>query len=159
MVFTLLAAAFAVYLWDKLEKVPLLRLPMVAAICAVVYFCKFDYDIIGIITILAFYVFRKNKTKCLVAGATAFVFSTFLHYAVSLADRGWFAERYFEVGIQHFFRYSTEEICGLVAFLPLAFYNGEKGKSGRIKYGFYLAYPAHLLVLYLLTSIAISLKA
>ncbi|MFG6357844.1 MAG: conjugal transfer protein TraX [Acetatifactor sp.] len=40
------------------------------------------------------------------------------------------------------------EIWAPVAFLPIAFYNGRRGM--RLKYVFYLFYPLHLLILYLI---------
>ena len=40
----------------------------------------------------------------------------------------------------------------MFAFLPIAFYNGKRG-GGR-KYAFYIFYPAHLLILYLIIQVA-----
>ena len=44
-----------------------------------------------------------------------------------------------------------EQVAPL-AFLPIAFYNGKRGRS--IKYFFYIFYPAHLLILYMIVRIA-----
>ena len=38
------------------------------------------------------------------------------------------------------------EAAGIFAFLPIHFYNGERGKN--LKYIFYLFYPVHLLLLF-----------
>lgn len=43
-----------------------------------------------------------------------------------------------------------EQVAPL-AFLPIAFYNGKRGRS--IKYFFYAFYPAHLLILYMIAKI------
>lgn len=39
------------------------------------------------------------------------------------------------------------ELAALVAFIPIAFYNGKRGWN--MKYGFYVFYPLHLLILYM----------
>ncbi len=71
-----------------------------------------DYGFIGIICIMAIYLFRKNKTMQLVAGCVAFLW----------------------------------EVTAPLAFVPIAFYNGERGM--KLKYMFYAFYPVHLLILY-----------
>lgn len=42
-------------------------------------------------------------------------------------------------------------IASLLAFVPIAMYNGTLIRSKKFKYFFYIFYPAHLLVLYLLS--------
>ena len=43
------------------------------------------------------------------------------------------------------------EYFSLLALIPIALYNGKRGYSSRaLQYGFYLFYPAHLLILALL---------
>lgn len=45
------------------------------------------------------------------------------------------------------FLISTADIATLLAFLPIAMYNGYRFGSKKLKYFFYIFYPAHLLVL------------
>lgn len=70
------------------------------------------------------------------------------------------------VTVLYFFRYNKKmqiifgcliflvtntDIAALLAFVPIAMYNGYIIRSKKFKYFFYIFYPAHLLVLYLIS--------
>lgn len=47
----------------------------------------------------------------------------------------------------------STNIAALLAFVPIAMYNGHLIRSKKFKYFFYIFYPAHLLVLYLISMV------
>ncbi len=76
-----------------------------------------DYAGMGVLTIAAMYLCRRRKVLAMLAGCLVLTFTV-----------------------------NGSEIFALLALIPAALYNGERGL--RMKYGFYLFYPVHLLVLY-----------
>jgi hypothetical protein len=80
-----------------------------------------SYDYRGILLILIYYTCRNNVTAKVICGAAWNLIWT---------------------GVQQF---------GILASVPIALYNGEKGRS--MKYIFYVFYPVHLLILYIISSI------
>ncbi len=84
-------------------------------------FLHTDYGYKGIVLILIYYVLHEKKMKAVCAGAL------------------W----NFTYGIKAIQNY------GVFAAVPLAFYNGMRGP--KLKYFFYIFYPGHLLVLYMLS--------
>ncbi|MBR6665353.1 MAG: conjugal transfer protein TraX [Lachnospiraceae bacterium] len=85
------------------------------------YLLKTDYSYKGVIAIMAMYFFRKERKLQLLAGAVTFLC------------------------------WKDPELCALLAFPLLYFYNGQRGM--KMKYFFYAFYPAHLLILYLIAVI------
>ena len=82
-----------------------------------------DYGFLGILLPLAVYMGRTKRERLLYAGAVL------LAMAVSFGGTQWF---------------------GLAALLPLALYSGKRGRL-KMKYLFYIYYPAHLAAIYLLS--------
>ena len=106
---------------------------LVIGFSALAYLIKCDYEIAGILVIVAFYVFRGSK---LLQSAALFIITISLLCNV----------RYF---------LATGDVLNIIsllatlAMLPISLYNDEKGKD--VKYLFYIFYPGHLILLYLLT--------
>lgn len=118
--FTLLLALFCMYVLQRLQGHFLAACGILAAVFALTHVViKPDYGIGGVAMILCFYLFHTKKA------------SQFLYVAaINICYYG---------GIQ---------TAGVLALVPIRFYNGEKGPSA--KYFFYAFYPVHLLVLYLI---------
>ena len=84
-------------------------------------FLGLDYNLLGVGLIIVYYLFREKAPLINNAAAIA------LHAALRNAGIYWF---------------------GLLGFLPILMYNGRRGKG--LKWLFYVFYPGHLLLIYLL---------
>lgn len=90
------------------------------AVFAAVWVLKTDYSVNGLLMILMFYLFHGNKTSVSIV-------NVMMNY---LMEPG---------GIQ---------LYGAFSVVPIWLYNGKKGIS--LKYFFYVIYPLHLLVFYMI---------
>ena len=92
-----------------------------------------DYGILGIATVLMFHVFRDYQWCQL----------------LMLIAINWFGYEGQELVVGTM-KVSVQAFA-ILAYLPIALYNGEKGKGGRLlQYGSYVFYPLHMLILGLL---------
>lgn len=126
--FTLFFGLAALCFIDKFEftdiKSILLSIAGTAAVLFAAWLAKCDYSCKGVLFILGFYIFRKNRLLQI----TVFL-------AVYLLTSG-----------------GNPNICILLACFAILLYNGQRGRV-RSKYFFYLFYPIHLAVLYVLSVI------
>ncbi len=107
----------------------LVKASVILATLAAAYILRCDYDVLGIAMALFMYLFRYDRKQLIMSEAIVIV-------AYSMLDC-----------LQNGFAVSKFlEIFALTAFLPIALYNGERG-SFKLKYFFYVFYPAHLLIL------------
>lgn len=115
--FTLLIGLVMLWILDK-EKETIIKIGVVILAMWAAEFLHTDYGFRGILLIAVFGMTRDHKQ---IGGVLA---------------AGW-----------NFLWQNPLQYAGALAVLPIAAYNGKKGRS--MKYFFYLFYPAHLLILYL----------
>lgn len=157
--FTLLAALLCLWSVDAMLQHPVLRwfclLPTLA-VCALYVkgIIVSDYDAIGVLMILVFYICDRPgalwKVLTVIGFYCAIYHTELLKALLSLIRNTQLPE----LGAWR----QTQAYAGLA--LPFIFaYNGQKGtiggKSGGklLQYGFYLFYPLHMVLLYLLSYI------
>lgn len=98
-----------------------LQLAAVAGGCALAWVVKSDYSVLGVLLISGLYWFRHNDISQLVCGVALSAAESLNYYCISA-----------------------------LAYVPIVLYNGRRGAQ-EFKYFFYVAYPAHLLALFLLS--------
>lgn len=131
--FTLFLGLMAIYFMSMVEKKyskqvfisNVLDGLITIGFCAAAVFLHTDYDMRGILLIVAFYLFRGSKLLTTI--------SLLIVAGVLFRDQN---------------GQITIQILSAFAMIPIAFYKGAKGKS--LKYFFYVFYPAHLLLLYII---------
>ena len=146
VLFTLLLGLLAVRALDRARKAGGVRSWLLAAVqvlgCCLLALVGFtDYGITGVLTVIAFYLFREGPLA-----KPGQVLSLLLLHMV------FFKGEYIPVSLLgHVLELRTQGFA-LLALLPIWLYNGRKGGGGRaLQYGSYAFYPAHMLLLYLLT--------
>ncbi|MEY8357250.1 TraX family protein [Lachnospiraceae bacterium 54-53] len=117
--FTLFIGLCVLEWYRKTAGRPVMQLLAVLSGCGASILLKCDYNAIGILMILLFYVFHENKRlQTLYAGILA-----------AFESLGCFG-------------------AAVLAFIPIRMYNGKRGET-NLKYFFYWFYPVHLFFLYL----------
>ncbi len=121
--FTLLLGVALMELLKYSKELPL-KAVEILLVMASADLLRTDYSFKGILLIALFYLLRENLWIKTVCGA-----------------------------LWNFLWNGSIQGYGALAMIPIALYNGERGKS--MKYFFYMFYPAHLLVLFLVHSAAV----
>ena len=119
--FTLFLGYLALCCYEYFRKMPAMMLLGLSALLLAAKLFRTDYGFHGIAFILFLYLLREHRTVQAVIGSV-------------LLD-----------GVSSVW-------AVFLAFIPINMYNGERGfiKGKVLKYAFYIAYPLHLLLLYLI---------
>ncbi len=137
--FTLALSLLAIHAWEKIENVPLRLLAVVACVAAS-YYC--DWHIFAPLWCLLFYLFREDKSKQLLSFTGVALF--YIEETVrARLDAGF--------SLHTALRTAAFTLGVFLAIPLLLFCNNKKGKYKWSKWVFYAFYPAHLLIIYLIT--------
>lgn len=130
-IFTLLIGLLCILIYEKQEdKVISISLILVILLLSILF--NLDYGLYGLLVIIFFYVFRESKVK----KSIAFTILTVIHYSLLI---------YTSKDISLLLPMSTT----LSSLIFINLYNNKKGKS--LKYLFYIYYPLHLCILWIIT--------
>lgn len=141
---TLFLGVLVLTLWDYLSYYGSIlaaagRYLILLAGCLAAFYGSVDYRFMGVLLIFAMYQTReKDGGIQFMAAGLVMLFGTWGSYLIRYAQR---------ITADELFWSSMREMYGLLAFLLIFLYNGEKGRQfpKAFYYGFY---PAHLLILF-----------
>lgn len=133
ILFTLILGLASITVYEKANnKVLGFMFVILSAISA--QLLHFDYGWFGIVIMFIFHIFKKKKVLLNIS----FIISAFINY---------FYKFIFSLDTRYLFII----LFACLALIPINLYNEKKGKN--IKYFFYIFYPLHLILLYLLNFI------
>lgn len=107
--------------------------------CFAAYILRVDYRFVGVPLIFTFYILRDKPFYVqIVPAACVLFFGTWINNYQKYMG---------EESFEYILRFSMRELYGLFAFVPIALYDGTRGRPfpKAVYYGFY---PVHLLLLY-----------
>lgn len=134
---TLFFGLFSVMLYDRFKTKNLwLSWLSVIAVAVIAQISGADYGAYGVLYILLFYLTRGNIRNMAIGGIVLHVLYAFFSISISVITSG---AAVFTNQIQ---------LYSLLSLPLIALYNNERGR--KVKYFFYIFYPAHLIVLYIL---------
>ncbi len=147
VMFTLLLGLLAIhfldtYLKDRANKNPYLSFLKVL-LCILLGFIGFtDYGALGVLMVISFYIFRDYKYGIIYQIISLFVINVFFFNGLFIPIN--------ILGIT--LEFPTQGFA-LLAFVFIGLYNGKKGRESNLsKYSFYIFYPLHMLILYILST-------
>ncbi len=104
-----------------------------------------DWNVIAVLWIFCFYIFRRDKRKQIVSFLVIGFFAAVVPIVVAFFPADMPILSMFSVDYEW---YEKIFMLGVILSTPiLLVYNGKLGKSKKLKWLFYIYYPAHLIVL------------
>ncbi len=136
--FTLALGLLGIRIYDKIKS-KYISIPVIVLFAVIAELLKFDYGAFGILMIVCFYVFKRNKLNMVLS-------QMFLMFILYMKKMSYYTFSLFNLQYILF-----QLLFSVISLAIILTYNGKKGKSsGKIKLMFYFFYPVHLIILDLL---------
>ncbi|MBX4262172.1 conjugal transfer protein TraX (plasmid) [Clostridium estertheticum] len=130
VIFTLMCGFLALIVFEKIEHKPI-KLILILLLVVMTYWA--DWQIFGVLFILAFGIFYGNYKRQMVS----FAFLSFCRVVYEL----------FVDGGLNFYLTVPRALSPILVILLLSLYNGAKGGSKYAKWAFYIIYPLQFLII------------
>lgn len=131
VMFTLLLGLISINIFDKLGKKYYISLPIVLILSILGNILRVDYGWYGVLSVFVLYIFRENK---FLRFTGFFILNLIYYYKRNLVLNN----------INNIILFGFSVFPTILLF----FYNGKLGK--KVKYLYYIFYPAHMILLYFL---------
>ncbi len=136
--FTLALGLLGIRIYDKIKS-KYISIPVIVLFAVIAELLKFDYGAFGVLMIVCFYVFKRNKLNMVLS-------QMFLMFILYMKKMSYYTFSLFNLQYILF-----QLLFSVISLAIILTYNGKKGKSsGKIKLMFYFFYPVHLIILDLL---------
>ena len=136
--FTLALGLLGIRIYDKIKS-KYISTPLIILLAVIAELLKFDYGAFGVLMIVCFYVFKRNKLNMVLS-------QMFLMFILYMKKMSYYTFSLFNLQYILF-----QLLFSVISLAIILTYNGKKGKSsGKIKLMFYFFYPVHLIILDLL---------
>lgn len=136
--FTLALGLLGIKIYDKIKSKYISTL-LIILLAVIAELLKFDYGAFGVLMIVCFYVFKRNKLNMVLS-------QMFLMFILYMKKMSYYTFSLFNLQYILF-----QLLFSVISLAIILTYNGKKGKSSsRIKLMFYCFYPVHLIILDLL---------
>ncbi len=136
--FTLALGLLGIRIYDKIKS-KYISIPLIILLSVIAELLKFDYGAFGVLMIVCFYVFKRNKLNMVLS-------QMFLMFILYMKKMSYYTFSLFNLQYILF-----QLLFSVISLAIILTYNGKKGKSSsKIKLMFYCFYPVHLIILDLL---------
>lgn len=138
VVFTLFFGLLAIYLLNK-NKNKFFWFIAISSCAGIADLIHSDYGAMGVLSIVAFYIFFSNKLYTVVSQS---IIIFILPYTI------YFLEAYYKIHISNLYTDSKMEMYGLVSLIFIILYKNKE--SIKAKYLFYIFYPLQYVMIFIL---------